>query len=201
MSKQLIPLITLVGAVALIALASGCASGGAKVISTGGSQSITSIEQIDIQDFINSAESATQKLLASGALDKVPKPPAILAMSLIVNNTGSQIDTDLLTRRIRVRLNESGKAKTTTIEGIGGAEDPLAKGRKEQNDFLNDKKIVKSSADFSLSGKIIETRATAGRVRQSTFTFALSLTDNEGNAVWEGLEEVTKQGKRPSVGF
>jgi penicillin-binding protein activator len=198
MSKKLIPLLS---AVALIALANGCASGGAKVISTGGSQSITSIDQIDIQDFINAAESATQKLLASGALDRVPKPPAILAVSLVVNSTGSQIDTDLLTRRIRVRLNESGKAKTTTIEGIGGPEDPLAKGRKEQNDLLGDKKVVKSSADFSLSGKIIETRATAGRVRQSTFTFALSLTDNEGNAAWEGLEEVTKQGKRPSVGF
>jgi uncharacterized protein (TIGR02722 family) len=198
MIQRLIPLVF---AAALAVIATGCASGGAKVISTGGSQSITSIDQIDIQDFIAAAESATQKLLASGAIDKVAKPPAVLAVSLVVNNTGSQIDTDLLTRRIRVRLNESGKAKTTTTEGIGGPEDPLAKGRKQEKEFLEDKKVLKPSADFSLSGKISETRARAGNVRQSTFTFALSLTDNEGNAVWEGLEDITKQGKRPSVGF
>ena len=135
------------------------------------------------------------KLLASGALDKVPNPPAILAISVIRNETGKQFDTDLLTKRIRVRLSASGKALTSTTIGLGGkAEDPLAKEiQSEQTRTL--------VPDFTLSGKIIETRTRAGNVRQSTFSFQLSLTDQRGLALWEGEEAISKQGKKPSVGF
>jgi PBP1b-binding outer membrane lipoprotein LpoB len=121
--------------------------------------------------------------------------------SLIRNETGQQFDTDLLTKRIRVKLNNSGKALTTTTMGVGGkAEDPLAKGLQSEREFLEDKKVTRAP-DFSLSGKIIETRAKAGNVKQSTFSFQLSLTDNRGLALWEGEEEITKQGKRATVGF
>jgi PBP1b-binding outer membrane lipoprotein LpoB len=178
----------------------GC-GGGARRIETGGTDSITTVGSIDIQDFITAAEASVGKLLASGALDKVPTPPAILAVSVVRNETGKQFDTDLLTKKIRVKLNNSGKALTTTTVGLGGqAEDPLARGIQEEQQFLEDKKVTKTP-DFSLSGKIIETRAKAGNVRQSTFSFQLCLTDKRGLALWEGEEEITKQGKRPSVGF
>jgi hypothetical protein len=181
-------------------LATGCGTP-ARRIETGGRDSITSVEQIDIQDFITAAEASVNKLLASGALDRVSTPPAVLAVSLIRNETGKQFDTDLLTKKIRVKLNASGKALTTTTVGVGGkAEDPLAKGLQSEREFLEDKKVTRPP-DFSLSGKIIETRAKAGNVKQSTFSFQLSLTDNRGLALWEGEEEITKQGKRPAVGF
>ncbi|MBN2507533.1 MAG: penicillin-binding protein activator LpoB [Verrucomicrobia bacterium] len=200
MIKALVPL---VAATAVAAIATGCASSKARVISTGGRQSITTVGQIDIQDFIAAGQRATDKLLASGVLDKVPRPPAVLVVSRIVNNTASQIDTDLLTRRIRVKLNESGKALTTTTQAVAGAEDPDAKLATDQVQFQN-AGAAPPRADFSLSGKIIETTAYAGKVRQSTFTFYLSLTslaDSRGVALWEGQEEITKQGTRPSVGF
>ena len=39
-------------------------------------------------------------------------------------------------------------------------------------------------------------------LRQSTFTFQLTLTDSKtGNAVWASEKEITKQGARASVGF
>jgi PBP1b-binding outer membrane lipoprotein LpoB len=137
----------------------------------------------------------------NGIAQKSAAPPAILAVSVVRNETGKQFDTDLLTKKIRVKLNNSGKALTTTTVGLGGqAEDPLARGIQEEQQFLEDKKVTKTP-DFSLSGKIIETRAKAGNVRQSTFSFQLSLTDKRGLALWEGEEEITKQGKRPSVGF
>jgi len=178
----------------------GCATP-ARRIETGGNESITTVGKIDIQDFIAAAETSVNKLLASGALDRVPNPPAILAVSLVRNQTGHQFDTDLLTKKIRVKLNTSGKALTTTTLGVGGkAEDELAKGLKSEQEFLDDKKVTRS-ADFSLSGKIIETRSRADNTRQSTFSFQLSLSDNRGLALWEGEEEITKQGKRPSVGF
>jgi len=197
MKKHLLPL-------ALLALApllwTGCA-GGARRIETGGTESITTVGSIDIQDFISAAEASVGKLLASGALDRVPTPPAILAVSVVRNETGKQFDTDLLTKKIRVKLNTSGKALTTTTVGVDGkAEDPLAKGIQSEQEFQDDKKVTRSP-DFSLSGKIIETRAKAGNVRQSTFSFQLSLSDKRGLALWEGEEEITKQGKRPSVGF
>jgi hypothetical protein len=132
----------------------------------------------------------------------VPTPPAVLAISRIINNTGQQIDTDLLTKKIRVALLNSGKAQTTTTLGLGGtAEDPMAKGLQQENEFANDQKNTRKP-DFTLSGKIIETTAKSGNTSQSTYSFQLSLTDAKtGLAVWEGEKEITKQGTRSAVGF
>lgn len=182
------------------AFLTGCATD-AHYVQTGGTQNIVNVSQINIQDYIQAANAATSDLLASGVLDRVKNPPAILAMSRIVNNTGQQIDTDLLTKKIRVALLQSGKAVTTTTFGLGGqAEDPLAKGMQQKNDFMNDQNTT-GKADFSLSGKIIETTARSGNTRQSTYSFQLSLTDKQGLAVWEGEKEITKQGSGSAVGF
>ena len=194
-TRILLPLI----AAAVPVFITGCATD-AHYVETGGRENVVSIGQINIQDYIQAANAATQDLLSSGALDKVDKPPAVLAMSRIVNNTGQQIDTDLLTKKIRVALLQSGKAVTTTTMGLGGtSEDPLAKGVQQENEFMNDQKPARLP-DFSLSGKIIETLARNGNTRQSTFSFQLSLTDKNGLAVWEGEKEITKQGTRSSVG-
>ena len=193
-------LFSLLVAVSVATLSTGCGTP-ARRIETGGRDSITTVGKIDIQDFITAAEASVNKLLASGAIDRVPAPPAILAVSVVRNETGHQFDTDLLTKKIRVKLNTSGKALTTTTMGVGGkAEDPLAKGLQSEREFLEDKKVTRVP-DFSLSGKILETRASAGNVKQSTFSFQLSLTDNRGLALWEGEEEITKQGSRSTVGF
>lgn len=177
----------------------GCASE-AHYVQTGDQHNVVTIGQINIQDYIQAANAAVTELLGSGALDKVAHPPAVLAISRIINNTSQQIDTDLLTKKIRVALLQSGKAMTTTTGGLGGAEDPLAKGMQQESEFMNDKKTSRLP-DFSLSGKIIETAVRSGNTRQATFSFQLSLTDTQGLAVWEGEKEITKQGTRSSVGF
>lgn len=177
--------------VAITAALAGCGTN-AHYVQSGGRESVVSINQINIQDFISAADSATSDLLASGVLNRVQHPPAILAMSRIVNNTGEQIDTDLLTKKIRVALLQSGKAVTTTTFGLNGAEDPLAPSIQRQPTQL---------PDFTLSGKIIETYVAAGSTKQSTYSFQLSLTDQRGLAVWESDKDITKQGTRSSVGF
>jgi len=183
-----------------VALLAGCATD-AYYVQTGGHENLVTVSGINIQDYIQAASASVTKLLSSGALDRVQNPPAVLAMSRIINNTGQQIDTDLLTKKIRVALLQSGKAVTTTTFGLGGqAEDPLAKGIQQEQEFTSDQKTTRTP-DFSLSGKIIETVARAGDTRQSTYSFQLSLTDKQGLAVWEDEEEITKQGTRASVGF
>jgi penicillin-binding protein activator len=182
-------------------IGAGCATN-AHYVQTGGNENIVNIGQINIQDYIQAANDMTGKLLASGALDRVPNPPAVLAISRIINNTGQQIDTDLLTKKIRIAVLDSGKAMTTTTMGLGGtAEDPMAQGLQQENEFKNDTKTTRTP-DFTLSGKIIQLAVRAGSTSQSTYSFQLSLTDSKtGLAVWEGEKEITKQGTRPSVGF
>src|SRR5277367_4387117 len=188
-------------AAAISLVGAGCATN-AHYVQTGGSENIVNVGQINIQDYIQAANDMTGKLLASGALDRVATPPAVLAISHIVNNTGQQIDTDLLTKKIRIALLQSGKAVTTTTMGLGGtAEDPMAQGLQQENEFKSDQKTTRTP-DFTLSGKIIQLAVKAGNTSQSTFSFQLSLTNPKtGLAVWEGEKEITKQGTRSSVGF
>ena len=188
-------------AAAIPLIDAGCGTN-AHYIQTGGNQSVVNIGQINIQDYIQAANTMTSELLASGALDRVATPPAVLAISRIVNNTGQQIDTDLLTKKIRVAVLQSGKALTTTTFGLGGkAEDPMAQGLQQENDFKSDAKTTRTP-DFTLSGKIIQLAVKSGDTSQSTYSFQLSLTDaKNGLAVWEGEKEITKQGTRSSVGF
>src|SRR3990172_7091497 len=80
-----------------------------KYVETTGPRTIVTTD-INIQDFSYAAEDMIKTLLASGALDKTQIQPAMLAISRIVNNTTQQIDTDLLIKKIRVALNQSGKA-------------------------------------------------------------------------------------------
>jgi uncharacterized protein (TIGR02722 family) len=194
-------ILLILAAAALPLLAGGCATK-AHYIQTGGHESVVNVDQINIQDFIQAADTATSDLLASGRLDKVATPPAIIAISRIVNNTGQQIDTDLLTKKIRVALLNSGKAQTTTTMGLGGtAEDPMAKSLQQEAEFKADQKVTRTP-DFTLSGKIIQTLAKDGNTSQSTYSFQLSLTDTRtGLAVWENEKEITKQGQKPSIGF
>lgn len=191
MKKILLPLG--VASLGLFALAlSGCQHADARVVedNTG---LITTVDQIDIQDWERAAEVLVARLLNSGAIDATAGDPAILAVSRIVNNTSDRVDVDLLTRKIRVALSTTGLVRTTTVIGLGGAEDPLAQQQATS---------APVAPDYSLSGKLIEVRAQAGRTRQSSFVFQLVLTEiPTGLAAWEGEETITKQGTRNAVGL
>lgn len=193
--------IILLPLVAAVVFAAGCGTN-AHYIQTGGRESVVNIGSINIQDYIQAANSASQDLLASGVLQRVPHQPAVLVLSRIVNNTSQQIDTDLLTQKIRIALLNSGQATFTTTMGLGGqAEDPMAKGLQQQNQFQNGS-APQPLPDFSLSGKIIQLAVSAGDTRQSTYSFQLTLTDAKtGLAVWASEKEITKQGTRATVGF
>lgn len=116
--------------------------------------------------FGEAAEALVKSLQESGVLDKADNKPARLRVVTPVNNTSEHFDPSLLTIKIRVALNQSGKAVT----------------------LLNPAEEV----DYTLSGKIISTYSRDRKSRQRTFTFQLALTDKRGTAVWEGEKEVTQ---------
>lgn len=175
----------------------------ARVISE--TQAITTTGNIDIQDWNAAANDLSRQLLASGVLDRAPRQPAVMAISQFINNTTQQVDMDLLNKTVRINLLNSGKVMTTTTVGLGGqGSDPLAQGLAQEQAILNPRGPAPASAqvDYTLTGKIIQVRATAGNLKQNTFAFQMSLTEvRSGLAVWEGEKQIIKQGTRPGVGF
>ena len=104
----------------LLAVGTGCANENARYIDSGGSQSVVTLNQIDIQDWNKAGTDMVQSLLGSGTLDTAPRIPAIMAISRITNKTSEVVDTDLLTKNIRIALLQSGKVRTSTTIGLGG---------------------------------------------------------------------------------
>lgn len=183
---------------------SGCGtSSGAAYVDSKGTETVVSLDQINIQDWTKAADDMVASLLASGVLERAPEQPSIMAVSRIVNNTQQQVDIDSLTKKIRVALNQSGKVVTTTTMGLGGkAEDPMAQEAGQMAAFMSGQKQETKLPYYTLSGKLLEDRARAGDTRQVTYTFQLSLTTvKDGLAVWEDEQQITKQGKRASVGW
>lgn len=197
-------LITLSTAAAL-ALAAGCSTP-ATYVDPSSSRVIADVGSINIQDFAKAADEMTQSLIdqmiSSGKLRSgVEGEPAVLAISRITNKTGSNFDTDQLTKKIRVALNRTQQIVTTTTVGLGNEpEDPLAASNQKAKEFFEDKAHTRLP-DYTLSGKIIQENSRAGSIRQSAFIFQLSLTSSSGLAVWEDEKTIVKQGNRSSVGF
>ena len=191
-------------AAAAALLLTGCATkNDAKYIDSQGPQTIVSLNQINIQDWNNAADKLVAQLLSSGALDKAPELPAVMAVSRIRNNTQQQVDTDSLTKKIRIALNQTGKVVTTTTLGPDGkVEDAMAADVGAMGAFMAGEKQKTTLPYYTLSGKLLEDRVSSGATKQVTYTFQLSLTTvKNGLAVWEGEELITKQGQRSSVGW
>ena len=182
----------------------GCASkNNARYVDPQGPQTIVSLNQINIQDWNAAADKLVAKLLASNVLERSPELPAVMAISRIRNNTSVQVDTDNLTKKIRVALLDTGKVVTTTTLGPDGkVEDAMAAEVGSMQAFMAGEKQKTVLPYYTLSGKLLEDSVRVGNTRQVTYTFQLSLTTvRNGLAVWESEEQITKQGQRSSVGW
>jgi len=181
----------------------GCSSppNSAQYVDPNGPRTIVSLNQIDIQDFNNAANSMVQDLINSGTLEKAPTQPAVMAISRITNDTTQQFDTDMLTKNIRVALLQTGKVVTTTTFGAN-PEDKMAQQAGDMQAFMNGQQAPTRIPYYTLSGKILMNTTKAGDVYQRSYTFQLSLTEvNSGLGVWEDTKTIVKQGQKPAVGF
>jgi penicillin-binding protein activator len=192
-------------AAAAVTFAVGCATPQATYVESSGNRTITNVGQINIQDWNRAAEtminSMIAKWVAPGKLTGTgPDGRTVIAISYIRNNTSQQIDTDLLVKKIRTALLDTGKVVTDIAGGLGPSEDPLAAESKAKQQFLSSDKLRKG-VDYTLSGKIIENLVKQGSLRESTYVFQLSLATPDGLAVWEGEETIVKQGKKSATGW
>ena len=170
----------------------------AKTVDPYGTQTITTVGDLDIQDAERAAAELSQSLLNSGVLGKGEEPSTI-AISRYVNNTSVQIDRDRVVKKLRVSLNKAGVAQTYTTIGLGPVEDPLAAQYRQNTD---DQWEARPRPDYTLSFKILQQRASKGKLKQNTFIFQMSLTNvNSGLAVWEDEVSITKQGSKPGLGW
>ncbi len=154
---------------------------------------------LDMRDFEAAADASVQSMLASPAMTKPSGGRYVMALSRMTNDTMQRIDTDLLVKKIRVDLLNSGKVVMTTAVGAT-VEDPLAMQTRELrgSQEFNQAQVAKTgqmvAPDLSLSGKIIQQNTRLGDGTQRIeYSFQLSVTDiRTGLAIWEGEKPISK---------
>lgn len=174
------------------ALLAGCETGNAKYTESGGPRSLISTDKINIADWNKAADALVDSLISSGAFENFNSKPVIIQVSRIVNRTSQRVDTDLLTKRITIALNNSKLA-------IAKTDDPLSKELAEYQNFAGGKGGV-PAASAALSGKIIEDREKVGGKTEVTYVFQLSLNAG-GLAIWEDQRQITKQSEKTFLGL
>ncbi len=92
-----------------------CACGGTKVIDTENSEEVASMSntmQLEYRDWEKTADSMTKSMISSGAFADIKKP--VIAIGSVENDTMQRFDTDILIKKIRTTLINSGRAQITT---------------------------------------------------------------------------------------
>jgi len=155
-------------------------------IEPGGPESIVTPGEVDIQDIKKAAAVMLDSLFETGVLGRAKNQPAQLVIGEIKNDTSSRFDLGELTYRMREQLVNSGKALTATPDEV------------KRRMFFDPTYLP----DYTLTGKITYIKRQAGRIRQTTYTFSLTLTDpSTGMEVWTKTDDLTKQGTKSGIGF
>jgi len=176
-----------------------------KYVDPGSTRTLVSLDKINLQDLNQAAEamitSLRENFINAGKLNgSGPNGLAVLKIERVINDTAEQWDPDLLTKKIRIDLNRTGKVATTTTFG-NDAESKIGQEQAQERQFLNKGGGV-LNPDYTLTGKVIEDRNRSGNRREKVYVFQMTLTDiRNGLAIWEEEKPIVKQGSRSSVGW
>ena len=163
---------------------------------------------LDSQDFEQAAQESLNSLISSNALNKPGGGRYVVAIGKIINDTTIRIDTDMLVKKIRIGMLQSGKAViTTAIAGNSNNVDDLiydVRELRDNDEFKKDTIAGKGTLyapDFSLTGKIVQRIARTGKNKQLVeYYLQLTLTDiKSGLAYWENESVVRKLGSNKST--
>ena len=150
---------------------------------------------INSQDWANAADQLVNSLLSSSALDSAPRTPAVLAVDRVINATTLMIDTDLLIKKIRVALTQTGKIAITNTMGLGERA-VVASEAAELEEMQSGKKQKLLVPDYTLYAKLIQQTDRNKKVTQNTYSFQMCLVQTKtGLTVWEEERSIAKQTK------
>ncbi len=198
--KKLLP-------IALCAVLAGC--GETTVVDLNNADEVAAMQnvmELEYRDWTSTAEKMTKSMLASGAFARVKNP--VIAMGNIKNDTMQRFDTDILTKKIRTTLINSGRAQVTTgFENGRAAEDATTYNVRNTrgNDEYDASTIVGKGTliapNMSLSGKMLQRNL---KLRSGWFSsvdtrveyyLQLTLSDvKTGLALWEDEQPIVKEG-------
>jgi uncharacterized protein (TIGR02722 family) len=154
---------------------------------------------INSQDWANAADLLINSLLSGGALNNAPRTPAVLAVDRVINNTQLMVDTDLLIKKIRVALTNTGKIAITNTMGLGERA-VVASEAAELDEMQSGKKAKVLVPDYTLYAKLIQQTDKNGKIAQNTYSFQMSLVAvKTGLTVWEEEKQIAKQTRGPGT--
>ena len=203
------PFFKTAGIVLAAAMVTGCAT---KTTYVDPAKDNVVVMGLDYKDFEKAASQAVDEIVASPLMvhpESAKGARYVLAVSKVLNDTTQRIDTDQLTKKIRIDLLQSGRFITTTAVGLNGPEDRMTG---QVRDLADSKMINKDTVkgngtvvapDFSMSGKIIQRTHKVDRsTQQVDYYFQLTLTNLEnGLAYYEGEYPIIKRGDNSSVSW
>lgn len=171
-----------------------CASQKARYVDSAGTETVVSLNKVDIQDFRAATNALVADMLQWDAFAGAKKP--VVALSRVVNDTSANFDTALLTNQVQEAILKSRKATISMSMSADRNDDVV---RQDVAALGGTKTVV---PDLTLIGKISEVAAKAGDVRQVTYVFQMRLVETaSGNVVWMNSKEITKQGEKNAVGW
>ena len=92
-----------------------CGCGQTRVVDLQNQKDVSSMQdvmELEYRDWTNTAESMTKSMIESGAFADIKKP--VIAIANIKNDTMQRFDPDILTKKIRTTLLQSGNAQIST---------------------------------------------------------------------------------------
>lgn len=182
-----------------------CACSGTRVVDLQNKKEVASMQnvmELEYRDWTHTAENMTKSMLESKAFASHTNP--VIAVGNIVNDTAQRFDTDILVKKIRTTLVNSGTAKiATNFSGEDTTSNTVRKTR--DNDEYDATTIAQKGTliapNMSLSGKMLQRNlklesgwfsSTDTRVE---YYLQLTLTDlKTGLSIWEAEEPIIKEG-------
>lgn len=183
-----------------------CACAETRVVDLNDSRDVNAMQnvmELEYRDWTNTAEKMTKSMINSGALKSEKKP--IIAIADIKNDTAQRFDTDVLTKKIRTTLLNSGAAQITTNYTGEDSTSNNVRTNVRGNSEYDQSTVVKSGTlvapNMSLSGKMLQRNL---KLESGWFSsvdtrveyyLQLTLTDlKTGLSVWEDEQPIIKEG-------
>jgi hypothetical protein len=180
--------------------------GGTQVIDTTDNHQVAGMRhvmELEFRDWEATAEHMIDSMLKSGAFRRVENP--VIAMGPMINDTKQRFDTDILVRKIRSDLVNSGRAQIAT--NFGGEDTTSDRMREQRGNAEFDAATIARQGtlvapNMSLSGKMIQRNlhvpgGTFSRSQERVeYYLQLVLTDlRTGLSTWEEERPIIKQGR------